>query len=78
IINVRDSGTGIAKEILTRIFDPMFTTKSVNEGTGLGLTIVHNIITGDFSGEIDVQSEVSRGTTFCLKIPAAPPGDNGG
>jgi PAS domain S-box-containing protein len=73
---VRDSGIGIAPEILPKIFDPFFTTKS--DGTGLGLSISHGIV-HDHQGSVDVQSEVGRGTTFTVTLPVeAPPGDPAG
>ncbi len=68
-VTVEDSGEGIAPEILSRIFDPFFSTKPVNEGTGLGLAVVHGIVT-DHGGWIDVQSMVGRGTTFSIYFPA--------
>jgi PAS domain S-box-containing protein len=71
-IEVADAGCGIPPENLNRIFDPMFTTKPFGEGTGLGLTIVHDIVTGALGGTIDVQSEVGRGTTFTIRLPRAP------
>lgn len=66
---VADAGCGIPPENLKRIFDPMFTTKPFGEGTGLGLTIVHDIVTGPLGGTIDIQSEVGRGTTFTIRLP---------
>jgi signal transduction histidine kinase len=68
-LHVSDQGSGIAPEHLPKIFDPMFTTKPFGEGTGLGLTIVHDIITGDFRGAIEVDSQPGRGTTFRLHFP---------
>jgi signal transduction histidine kinase len=70
IVEVSDTGSGIPKEILERIFDPFFTTKSVGVGTGLGLSICHRIV-AELGGQIEVDSEVGRGTTFRLVLPAA-------
>ncbi len=66
---VEDQGCGIAREIMPKIFDPLFSTKTFAEGTGLGLTIVHDIITGEFGGTIDVESEQGKGTRFRLMLP---------
>ncbi|MBI5485712.1 MAG: hypothetical protein HY905_00105 [Deltaproteobacteria bacterium] len=73
-LSVADEGAGIAAADLPRIFDPMFTTKPFGQGTGLGLTIVHDIVTGDFGGTIELASEQGRGTTFRVLLPAAPGG----
>jgi signal transduction histidine kinase len=70
IIEVRDTGTGMSKEILERIFDPFFTTKPVGVGTGLGLSLCHRMVT-DLGGEIGVESEVDKGTLFRVILPAA-------
>jgi C4-dicarboxylate-specific signal transduction histidine kinase len=69
VLQVCDQGCGIAEEALSRIFDPMFTTKSFGQSTGLGLTIVHNIMTGEFGGSIEVDTQVNQGTTFTLHFP---------
>lgn len=68
-IAITDTGAGIAAENLARIFDPFFTTKS--QGTGLGLSVAHRIIT-EHNGLVDVISEVGRGTTFYLILPLIP------
>ena len=68
VLTVRDTGTGIKKEILPNIFDPFFTTKST-KGTGLGLSVSYGIIR-QHHGEISVESEEGQGTTFIIKIPA--------
>jgi signal transduction histidine kinase len=70
MIEVRDTGTGMPKEILARIFDPFFTTKPVGVGTGLGLSLCHRMVT-DLGGEIEVESEVDKGTLFRVTLPAA-------
>ena len=68
-IKVADSGTGIHPDVIARIFDPLFTTKDVGKGTGLGLTIIHDIVHGDFGGRIEVESTVGHGATFIVRLP---------
>ena len=67
---IKDNGPGISPEILQNIFDPFFTTKEVGKGIGLGLAITHFIM-DEIYGKINVQSEVSKGTTVILEIPCA-------
>jgi signal transduction histidine kinase len=67
---VSDTGSGIAPHVLDRMFDPFFTTKGVGEGTGLGLSLVHSIVT-DLDGAIDVRTTVGRGTKFTIWLPTA-------
>jgi signal transduction histidine kinase len=76
-LEVQDTGCGIPPDLVHKIFDPMFTTKPFGEGTGLGLTIVHNNVTGDFGGKIDVRSEPGKGTTFTVRLPAIVPESHG-
>lgn len=66
---VSDSGAGISPENLSKIFDPMFSTKPFGSSTGLGLTIVHDIVVGEFGGSIDVSSVAGQGTTFTILFP---------
>ncbi len=68
VITVSDTGTGIPKDILDKIFDPYFTTKG-EKGTGLGLSIVYSIVR-DHGGFINVYSEEGKGTVFKIYIPA--------
>jgi two-component system, NtrC family, sensor kinase len=70
LIEVSDTGVGIASENLTKIFDPFFTTKEVGRGTGLGLAVCYGIVT-EHGGRLDVQSTVGVGTTFLISLPAA-------
>ena len=69
-IMISDSGSGIPKKNLPRIFDPFFTTKKIGKGTGLGLNVAYNIIK-KHQGEIDVKSDVGKGTMFIIRIPTA-------
>lgn len=69
VIEVVDSGCGIAPDDLDKIFDPFFTTKAVGEGTGLGLSISHGIVEYH-GGDIEVESVINQGTTFRVKLPA--------
>jgi signal transduction histidine kinase len=69
-IRVSDTGIGIPKENLKKIFEPFFTTKPVGTGTGLGLSVSYGLIK-DHSGQILVESEEGKGTTFTLLIPEA-------
>ena len=70
VLEVADSGTGIPPEILERIFDPFFTTKEAGVGTGLGLSLVHGIVTA-LGGAIDVASTVGEGSVFSVYLPRA-------
>ncbi len=68
-VSIADTGVGISAEHLSRIFDPFFSTKGVGKGTGLGLAITRRIVE-DHHGTIEVASEVGKGTTFTIRLPA--------
>jgi CheY-like chemotaxis protein len=67
-LQVQDTGEGIEPALRDRVFDPFFTTKGVGVGTGLGLSLVHGIVT-DLGGGVDMASEVAQGTTFEVYLP---------
>jgi signal transduction histidine kinase len=70
VVEVRDTGCGIAPAAMARLFDPFFTTKPVGTGTGLGLAVCIGILES-LGGRIDVESEVGRGSVFRVTLPAA-------
>lgn len=72
-LSVSDDGRGIPRHLHERIFDPFFTTKLGQGGSGLGLHIVHNIVTGILGGQIALESEPDQGTTFRLDFPRTAP-----
>ncbi len=74
-VTVRDTGMGISKENLGKIFIPFFTTKTDWQGTGLGLSVVHRVI-DDHGGSIDVDSEPGAGASFTFRIPVLESGAN--
>lgn len=68
-VAIRDTGAGIAPDVLPRLFDPFFTTKPPGMGTGLGLAICHSIV-ASFGGRIEVTSQLGKGSTFTVSLPA--------
>ena len=69
IVKISDTGNGIERNNLDKIFLPFFTTKKEGSGTGLGLSICRKIVT-EHKGELKVESEIGKGTTFSIFLPA--------
>ncbi len=72
-VTIADDGTGMTPEVAARAFEPFFTTRTERRGTGLGLAVVHGIVT-DTGGSVTIDTEVGRGTTVVLALPAHPRG----
>ena len=76
VIKVKDNGSGISETNLEHIFDPLFTTKSSEKGTGIGLTICKQIVETEFKGTIQVTSSPHKGTMFIVQLPKIKINDN--
>jgi len=76
VVEISDTGSGISPETMRHLFTPFYTTKPSGVGTGLGLAICHRIVTG-FGGEIQVDTEIGKGTTFRLLLRATSKSDSG-
>ena len=79
-IRIRDNGAGIPEEVKERMFNPFFTTKPAGEGTGLGLSMSHDIVVKQHGGTIDVATEPGSFTEFIITLPrraAAHPNSGG-
>ena len=74
VFRIRDTGPGIAPQVLSHVFEPFFTTKPIGQGTGLGLSIAHSIV-DQLGGTIEVDSALGEGTTFTVRLP---PGSDSG
>ena len=72
-VEVADNGTGMPEAVRHRVFEPFFTTKPTGEGTGLGLSLAHDIVTQVHGGRLAVESEEGRGTTFTATLPTILP-----
>jgi CheY-like chemotaxis protein len=74
VLIIEDTGAGMSDDVRARLFEPFFTTKARERGTGLGMAIVHGIVT-DHQGTIDVESRVNEGTRIEVAFPCCAPGD---
>ena len=74
VIEVSDTGAGMTPQVQAHLFEPFFTTKPAGVGTGVGLTICRNIV-NEHGGTIEVESQPGRGSTFRVKLPGLPPGE---
>jgi signal transduction histidine kinase len=72
-IAVADSGQGIPPEVVSQVFDPLFTTKPPGKGSGLGLTIVREVV-GAHGGSVDIASGPGTGSTVTVLLPVVTPG----
>jgi len=71
IVAIRDTGTGLAEDALSRIFEPFYTTKEVGKGTGLGLAIAYGIVQ-EHGGHISAANHPEGGAVFTVELPTAP------
>jgi signal transduction histidine kinase len=69
LVSIADNGKGMSEDVKARIFDHLFTTKGVGKGTGLGLAIARQIVVEKHGGSLEVQSQLGKGTEFCIQLP---------
>src|SRR5207244_3717443 len=77
VLRVQDGGTGISAEAREHIFDEFYTTKPPGKGTGLGLPIARDIISGEFGGTLACTQSGPEGTTFTIRLPVRASGSSG-
>ena len=77
VLEVTDDGEGIAESDRVRLFDPFFTTRTTQGGSGLGLSVAHKIVE-DHGGRIGIESQVGAGSRFSIELPLASPNDRDG
>jgi len=71
VVTVRDTGTGLAPDVASHIFEPFYTTKEVGKGTGLGLAIAYGIVQ-DHGGDITAANHPESGAVFTVELPITP------
>ncbi len=69
VLRVADTGVGMTPQVAARVFDPFFTTQRASGGSGLGMHLVHTIVTGRFKGRIDVETAPGAGTAWTVRLP---------
>jgi signal transduction histidine kinase len=74
LIQVKDNGAGMSPEVQQRMFEPFFSTRIGDGGTGLGMSIVQGIVTKTLGGTLQVHSELGQGTRFDITLPREAPG----
>lgn len=72
-MKIADEGAGMSQEVVDRVFDPFFTTARGSGGTGLGMHIVHQVVTAVFDGTVDLETELGQGTSWQLRLPLGTP-----
>jgi signal transduction histidine kinase len=72
VLVVQDTGQGMTPEVRQKLFQPFFSTRPIGEGTGMGLAVVHGIVSAH-GGRIDVESHPGKGSTFTIHLPLAAP-----
>jgi len=72
LVTISDTGCGIPEANRSKVFDPFFTTKEVGRGTGQGLAIARSVVVERHKGSLNFESEVGKGTTFCIRLPIDP------
>ena len=77
-IRIRDNGTGIPADVKAKMFNPFFTTKPAGQGTGLGLSMSHDIVVKQHGGRIDVDTELGQFTEFIITLPRTAQPRSGG
>ena len=73
-VTFADDGSGMPEDVRRHVFDPFFTTRRAQGSTGLGLYIVHNLVTQQLGGTITLASALGKGTTICMTLPVLAPG----
>lgn len=71
VLTIEDTGCGMPPDVVDRVFDPFFTTRSMTEGVGMGLAVCHGLVVG-MGGRIELDSQIGRGTRISVILPAAP------
>ena len=74
LVTISDTGCGIPEANRSKVFDPFFTTKEVGRGTGQGLAIARSVVVDRHKGSLTFESEVGKGTSFHIRLPADPAG----